>query len=75
MPWLEDSACAGAELEIFFPENEAAGWQATAAKALCRACPVRNECLAWALETESLTGIYAGTTGHQRRAILRKAPK
>jgi len=36
------------------------------AKAICAGCPVRNECLAFALRTGQVDGIWGGTTTHER---------
>jgi len=60
-PWWKRSKCLADTPEqvaerdrMFFPDNDDAG-QAPAAKAMCRACPVRWECLAATLDEESLT--------------------
>jgi WhiB family redox-sensing transcriptional regulator len=42
------------------------------AKAVCAACPVRRECLAFALRTEQVHGIWGGTTPDER-AIARRS--
>lgn len=36
------------------------------AKAVCRACPFRAPCLAWAVETKQ-EGVYGATTTEERR--------
>ena len=50
--WRNDAACLGADPDLFFPIGTAgpALDQIDEAKRLCRACPVRERCLAWALE-------------------------
>jgi WhiB family redox-sensing transcriptional regulator len=67
---LPDRACAGTDPAVFFPDR---GGPATEAKALCAICPHRRPCLDWALETEQLFGIWAGTTPDERRDMLRGA--
>ena len=42
--------------------------QAETAKAVCRTCPVRTECLDEAL-THDYSGVWGGTTEAERRAI------
>jgi WhiB family redox-sensing transcriptional regulator len=38
---------------------------------LCETCPVRADCLDFALADESLTGLWGGTTDMERRLIRR----
>ena len=67
-----DALCVGMDLEVFFPlPGDALG--IAAAKAVCAACPVRDECLAFALEfTDVVPGaVYGGLTGEERDALVR----
>jgi hypothetical protein len=63
------AACRSVDPEVFFPtaaqgaELEA---QASIAKAVCARCPVRSECLTWAL-TALPEGIAGGMTEQERR--------
>jgi WhiB family redox-sensing transcriptional regulator len=68
--WVREAACAGMlHLErAFFPEK---GDSVAAAKAVCALCPVRWECLDFALETHQAHGIWGGTTVRERRRIWR----
>lgn len=43
-----------------------------AAKRRCFVCPVRDECLTWALETDQDFGIWGGKTEGERRQIRKK---
>jgi len=80
--WRDLAACRGEDPELFFPpgSGEAAPGRITTAKAVCRRCPVRSECLRWALDVENQHGICGGTTQHERsmlrhtRAPLRMLP-
>jgi WhiB family redox-sensing transcriptional regulator len=47
--------------------------QAAKAKAICATCRVRRECLAFALQTGQVHGIWGGTTEHERAAVRREA--
>jgi len=67
--WEADAACKGMDPSIFFPVNDE---DALEAIAVCRACPVRDECLSWALETRERFGVWGGTTEKQRRSLLRR---
>lgn len=69
--WREDAACTGSDADLFFPigEDEEA---ATAAKAVCEVCPVREACLGYALSTNQTEGIWGGLTGPERRRLRRR---
>ncbi|HEV3067797.1 MAG TPA: WhiB family transcriptional regulator [Streptosporangiaceae bacterium] len=43
--------------------------QAAEAKAICATCRVRRECLAFALRTGQIHGIWGGTTEHERTGL------
>ena len=45
------------------------------ARSLCFSCPVRMECLAEALDSESSFGVWGGLTERERRALLRRFPE
>jgi hypothetical protein len=42
------------------------------AKQVCNDCPVRTECLTYALEREEKEGIWAGLWPHERRDLWKK---
>lgn len=44
-----------------------------AAVAVCRGCPVRPQCAAWALETRQGWGVWGALTERDRRRLLRPA--
>lgn len=61
--WTDDALCAQVDPELFFPET---GRSNKAAKKTCRSCPVRAECLDYALEHDERHGIWAGLTVDER---------
>ena len=63
--------CRANDAELWFAESPA---DVELAKALCRSCPVRAECLAEALDNEIEWGVWGGLTERERRALLRKRP-
>lgn len=84
MSWQERAACAGMPTDLFFtPEGSTGGSAAqvrrvAAAKAVCAGCPVRAECLAFALEHESggvlyRAGVWGGLTETERARLVRLA--
>lgn len=68
--WQDKAACKGSEDPVFFPESESAVIAQEAYEQFCRMCPVRVECLAWALKRKE-RGIWAGTATFQRAALVR----
>jgi WhiB family transcriptional regulator, redox-sensing transcriptional regulator len=73
MNWREEGACRDADPELFFPISMtgAALRQIEEAKRICRGCPVRVQCLAWALDNQVTDGVWGATTPQQRHAIRR----
>lgn len=66
--WMADGLCAQVDPEIFFPEK---GGSTREAKTICRVCPVRTDCLGWALERREPFGVLGGLSGRERRKLLR----
>ena len=73
--WRRQGACQGLALELFFPpeRDEASGpWSPEPAQAVCRRCPVREECRAWALATGQKDGIWGGLDEVELRRLQRQ---
>lgn len=71
MTWEDRAACAGMPLEAFYPRENERIWDARVAQAkkVCEGCPVKMDCLAWALEIDDRWGILGGYTATERRAL------
>ncbi len=69
LDWQADAACRTIDTDLFFPASEA---EAAPALAICATCPVRQECLEWALATRQHDGVWGGTTDSERRRIRRR---
>lgn len=65
--WYDEAACAGVDLDVFFPERG----RSVGAKLLCNGCPVRDECLQYALDTEA-EGYWGGTSTRERKQLRRQ---
>lgn len=63
-----DAACLGAGVDLWYPTQ---GEVSREARAVCASCPVREECLEWALENHE-HGVWGGTNDRQRRKIRRE---
>ncbi len=66
---LDAAACRGEDLELFFAIDERRELEA---KAVCQRCPVRWECLGYALETRQRHGIWGGLNPDERSLLVRK---
>lgn len=67
-------ACGTGDPDRFFVDGirgRGKNIAAEAAKRVCWPCPLRNDCLEWALNAR-VDGIWGATTDAERRAILRQ---
>lgn len=73
MEWQLQARCRGLPTEIFFASDGERGQRKTfheeRAKAVCRSCPVRRECLRYALTSVEQWGIWGATTARERERI------
>jgi WhiB family redox-sensing transcriptional regulator len=67
--WKLRGKCREADADIFFPER---GASTRKAKAVCRRCPVQEECLEYAVNNGEKFGIWGGLSERERRAIRKK---
>lgn len=47
--WTKDALCAQVGVEVFFSDHRREDDALAQAKRICRACPVQDQCLEWAL--------------------------
>lgn len=66
--WRERAACRGLGPDLFFTER---GTATKDAKAVCEGCPVREDCLEFALDTVQLFGVWGGKSEAERRRLRR----
>lgn len=70
VPWMADAKCLNADPDVFFPEK---GGSTREAKRVCGECPVRRECLAYALDNDERWGVWGGLAERERRKLKRLA--
>lgn len=70
LDWQIDAPCAQTDPEVFYPE---VGGSSRQAKVVCTGCPVRRECLEYALTHDERFGVWGGTSERERRR-LRSSP-
>jgi WhiB family redox-sensing transcriptional regulator len=66
--WTARAACRDTNTEIFFP---ASANEEVDALAICATCPVRAQCLDYAIRNRENHGIWGGTTPEERRRMRR----
>ncbi|MEW2178777.1 WhiB family transcriptional regulator [Streptomyces sp. NPDC005406] len=73
--WRMLAACRDADPDLFFPIGSTgpALVQTEEAKTVCQGCPVRQECLRWALENGQDAGVWGGLDETERRALKRRS--
>lgn len=77
MDWRHEAACRDEDPELFFPIGNTgpALAQIEEAKKVCQRCPVKEACLAWALESGQDAGVWGGLSEDERRALKRRAAR
>src|SRR3954467_12777307 len=74
MGWVVDGSAQAGRRTTDPDELFVVGAAQNRAKAVCTGCPVRTECLAYALDERIEHGIWGGMTERDRRALLRRRP-
>ncbi len=74
LEWRRNAACQEGDTDLFFPIGVTgpAVAQIEAAKAVCGQCPVRAECLDFAITSNQEFGVWGGTTEDERRVLRRR---
>ena len=71
--WRSRAACRDDDPETWFPTGSSgpALAQTEQAKAVCRRCPVVDECLTWALDQRVEFGVWGGMTEAERAPLVK----
>lgn len=67
--WQRNASCVGLESTIFYPPTDA---ESGPAKAVCSECPVRQDCLEFAITVREKEGIWGGATAAERQSLVRR---
>ncbi len=70
--WMSVGNCAERPPSLFFPSD---GVGVEVARRVCDGCPVRTECLEYALVNRIDHGVWGGTSERERRRILKARAK
>ena len=66
--WADEARCVGM-LHLFYPAEHQSLWAHTEAIAICKTCPVIEECREHALHAGEVFGVWGGLSPrHLRRA-------
>lgn len=77
--WMDHGACVSAKQTLFFGEDTPTGKakhrpvhaDAHEAKEICSRCPVREECLNFAVDNNETYGVWGGLTPRERERLVR----
>ncbi len=74
--WQWRAACRGEDTSLFFPASELETRREkedreAKAKRICSGCPVRIECLEYAVRIREPHGVWGGLNELERRALIR----
>lgn len=75
--WQDDALCREVGAELFFAPEDAPNINYAEARAICTGCPVRRDCLEYALDREGTiahqmrAGMWGGLSPEQRTALAR----
>ena len=67
--WMAKGKCRELDPTLFFPSD---GIGVQVAQRICAECPVKAECLEYALDNRVDHGVWGGASERERRRLLRK---
>ena len=80
LEWHADALCREIGGDVFFPEVIDVTGEIVeprvlvyAAKRICARCPVRVQCLEYALDNEEVHGVWGGTSAKERQRMFAAA--
>lgn len=68
LPWRERAICKDSDPDAWYP-TESSGYPD--AERLCDPCPVKAECLQYALENDEQEGVWGGLRPRRRNKLRR----
>lgn len=82
LPWADEALCAQTDPDLFFEQSTSryehvtskdASERISAAKGICRRCPVMRQCRQYAMDHPELEGIWGAMTEKERRQARKEA--
>lgn len=68
--WKESGTCRQTDPELWFADSSRR--VKARAASICASCPVRRQCLAWALVFDEEYGVWGGLDAAERRRLKRR---
>lgn len=68
--WMQDALCAQSDPDLWFPEPHES---ARAGQKICLSCPVRMQCLEYAMRTHQTRGTWGGKSEFELRSVRKPA--
>lgn len=70
--WMETALCREIGGDFWHPdEGEGQTYATNRALEICRDCPVRVQCLSYAMNNNEMLGVWGGTTPSERKRMRR----
>ena len=66
---MSEARCTETDPELWFPELDSL-WRVAQAKKICEKCPVKKECLEYALVNKFKDGIWGGLSPTERHRLM-----
>lgn len=70
--WMYQAACAEVGGDLWYPEKGSNGVVIDRVRAICAACPVKSQCLDYAMSNVEIWGIFGGLTYKERQKLGRE---
>ena len=67
--WMARGSCRTVEPSVFFPSD---GVGVEVARQICQTCPVKQQCLEYAIHHRIDHGVWGGASERERRRIARR---
>jgi WhiB family redox-sensing transcriptional regulator len=68
---MDEAGCVDTDPELWFPELDSL-WKISQAKSICDRCPVKSECLDYAIDNKMREGIWGGMSPTERNLLVRR---
>ena len=68
--WVKQAACLGHDPDLWFLDDQTGSYRE--ARAICNDCPVRIECLDWAIDSHTEHGLWGGLNPTERKQLRRR---